>query len=77
MGFTGGKNIMPHALGVPKPWKKLYFLSSLKGIPPTYAEKIFWKYVNQPIILYNKWYVKYKLYFIIFSSFISRFYRRN
>jgi hypothetical protein len=77
MGFTGGKNIMLHALGVPKPWKKLYFLSSLKGIPPTYAEKIFWKYVNQPIILYNQWYVKYKLYFIIFSSFISRFYRRN
>lgn len=76
MDFIHGGCTMSHAAGSPKPWKKNFFLSALKGQPPTLADRMFWAYVDRPIANYKPLHILLKKVSIKIASFIGRFYRR-
>lgn len=76
MDFIHGGFTMSHAVGGPKPWKKHFVISALKGIPPSLAEKAFWQYVDFPIRTFRTSNIKFKMLTIKIASFIGRFYRK-
>lgn len=76
MDFIHGGFTMSHAIGGPKPWKKKFILSALKGSPPSLAEKAFWKNVGLPIKTFSTRTKKNKSLSIKAASFIGRFYRK-
>jgi hypothetical protein len=48
MGFAPGGIVMPHALGVAKPWRRHYIREALAGRPPTPADRSFWQHAAGP-----------------------------
>jgi len=76
MDFIHGGFTMSHAIGGPKPWRKRFISSALKGIPPSLADKAFWQNVGFPINTFNNETIKYKGLSIKVASFIGRFYRK-
>jgi hypothetical protein len=76
MDLTHGGWTMSHAVGLPKPWKKNFILSTFKGSPPSLADKAYWLNVDGPLHCYQSMTVKWKRISILFASFIGRFYRR-
>jgi len=76
MDFTYGGWTMSHAIGSPKPWKKKFLLSALKGEPPSLADKGFWQNAETPIPAYSSFLVKNKQMQISMASFLGRFYRK-
>jgi hypothetical protein len=76
MDFIHGGFTMSHALGVPKPWKKGYLLSTFKGMPPSLADRSYWINVNGPLSLYKTLFIKRKSMAISVAALIGRFYRR-
>jgi len=77
MDFLYGGYIMSHANTSPKPWKKMFISSALKGIRPSLQEKEFWHHVSSPISLYSKAKIKNKQTHIALASLIGRFYSRS
>ncbi len=77
MDLIPGGSVMSHALGSPKPWKKKFIRSALRGIGPRLADKGFWQYSTGPVQLYKKTFLTIKWIKISISSFISRFYKRS
>jgi hypothetical protein len=77
MDFIHGGWLMSHAVGSPKPWKKNFLLSMLKGISPSLADKAYWRNVSGPIQCYNLIKVKFKKANILLASFVGRFYSKN
>lgn len=76
MDFINGGWTMSHATGLFKPWKKNFSLSVLNGIPPSLADREYWKHANGIIQPYKKITVKFKLLSIKVALFISRFYKK-
>lgn len=76
MDFIHGGWTMSHAVGAPKPWKKKFLYSLLKGSPPSLADKEFWMNVDGPIGLYKPITIKSKKLNISIGNFVGRFYRR-
>ena len=76
MDFIHGGWTMSHAVGSPKPWKKNFLSSLLKGVPPSLADKEFWMNAEGPIGLYKPITIKSKRLSISIGNFVSRFYRR-
>jgi len=76
MDFIHGGFTMSHAVGSPKPWKKLFIHSAFKGNPPSLAEKAYWQNVEMPIKLYKNPEIILKNICIKTASFIGRFYRK-
>jgi hypothetical protein len=77
MAFTHGWNILPHAIGANKPWRKSYIWDSLQGIRPRYVEKMFWECASTPIPLVSPSDLKKKRLSIKIASLIGRFYGRS
>jgi len=79
MDFVYGGWVMSHATGNPKPWKKNYTLSALRGKGPSQTDKLFWvtMYNSKPINLYSNMHVKMKLVYISMAKFMSRIYHRR
>lgn len=77
MDFLPGGWLMSHATGSPKPWNKNYFFLAINGIPPSQADKEFWKYINAPISPFKHRNLKFKKIMIRMSSLIGRFYQRR
>lgn len=77
MDFIHGGNVMSHAVGSPKPWKKKFLLSALKGEQPSLADKEFWKNANGLIPLRTRGAVRQKRWSIQAASLIGRFYKKN
>ena len=77
MDFIHGGKVMSHAVGSPKPWKKAFFSSALKGKSPTLADKQYWKNANGIISPYSGKQISSKLNIIKVASFIGRFYRKH
>ena len=77
MDFIYGGFTMSHAIGIPKPWTKSFILSAMRGIPPTKADKEFWKNVGIPINTINSRKKNFKKLGIKIASFIGRFYKIN
>ncbi|GAB2580973.1 hypothetical protein [Spirosoma areae] len=76
MDFTYGGWTMSHATGSPKPWKKKFINSFLKGIPPSKADKLYWDNVHGIIRLYTENEIYIKRLQLNFSAFLGRFYHR-
>lgn len=76
MDFIHGGFTMSHATGSPKPWKKQFIMSALKGNPPSLADKLFWENVGLPIKTFNTTTIKQTNISIKVASFIGRFYRK-
>jgi hypothetical protein len=77
MDFISGGYIMSHATGSPKPWNKYFFLSALKGTPPSLAEKEYWKNVEGVVNFYNGLKILKKKFIIRISSLIGRLYSKR
>jgi hypothetical protein len=77
MDLTYGGWTMSHAVGSPKPWKKNFILSALKGNPPSLADRAFWLNVSGPVRCHRSVAVKLKRMGMLAASFIGRFYRRS
>jgi hypothetical protein len=76
MDFIHGGFTMSHAIGGPKPWRKRFIASALRGIPPSLADKAFWKNVGMPIRTLSNCTSRYKNLSIKMASFLGRFYRK-
>jgi len=76
MDFIPGGFTMSHAVGSPKPWRKNYLLSALKGIKPSAADKAFWDNAATPIRVFPASLVRQRHATIHLSSLIGRFYHR-
>ena len=77
MDFIHGGWTMSHAVGSPKPWKKNFMMSALKGLTPSLADRAFWLHVNGPIKFYSPSYILFKKSCILMATLICRFYKRN
>jgi hypothetical protein len=77
MDFLPGGFTMSHALGHPKPWRKKFIRSAIKGRGPSLPEKAYWENMNGPIQLETKNFLRAKRLKISIASFIARFYRRS
>jgi hypothetical protein len=76
MDLAYGGWTMSHAVGSPKPWKKKFILSALKGNPPSLTDRSYWLYVEGPVSCYSSVTIKLKRLSILIAAFIGRFYRR-
>lgn len=76
MDFIYGGNVMSHALGSPKPWKKNFLLFAFKGLSPSLADRGYWKNADGIIKTYPSNTLKYKKITITIAAFIGRFYRK-
>jgi len=77
MDFLNGGFTMSHAVGHRKPWLKDFIRSSLRGIPPTNTDKIFWSTVNGPLRPYKTSKIRLKKIALAIASLIGRFYGKN
>jgi hypothetical protein len=76
MDFIHGGFTMSHATGSPKPWKKNFIISGIKGNPPSLADKAFWNNIDLPIKTFSGSTIKITNLSIKIASFIGRFYRK-
>jgi hypothetical protein len=76
MDFVDGGFTMSHCVGSPKPWKKKYLASALKGIPPSKAEKAYWLHTTNPILIHSDFSLKITNASIMVAALIGRFYKR-
>ncbi|MCF2519162.1 hypothetical protein [Dyadobacter sp. CY351] len=76
MDFVHGGKVMSHATGSPKPWKKNYMLSFLKGNPPSLSDRAYWNNTNDAVRLYPGYYVGLKQLEMKIATFLGRFYKR-
>jgi lipopolysaccharide biosynthesis glycosyltransferase len=54
MDFVHGGFTMSHAAGGVKPWRKHFLRQAFRGIPPSAADKSFWRHVDGPITIFSK-----------------------
>lgn len=77
MGFKPGGNIMSHALGSPKPWKKKFLYEAIRGNEPTRFDRAYWNSLNSTIITYSKAEILTKHFCLNLAALMCRFYNRN
>ncbi len=77
MGFIPGKVILPHALGVPKPWENKPLRRSFRGVVPRYIDKAYWDFVGYPIRVFPNGKIARMRRLNKYAAFVSRFYRKN
>lgn len=77
MDFVAGGWTMSHATGSPKPWRKNYILSCLKGVPPSLADKSYWSNANGIINPHSYRKLLVTQLQINIASFLCRFYSKN
>jgi len=49
MAFSPGSAVVPHAVGLRKPWRRQYLRDALRAMAPTAADKAFWRFVGGPL----------------------------
>jgi len=77
MDFIYGGFVMSHATFRPKPWQRNYLTEFLKGYPPSLADKSFWNYFDDPIIIFRRNKILIMQSMLKILSFLSRFYSRK
>lgn len=77
MDFGGTVDIMSHASGAQtKPWRKKLVFQSLNGVPPTLADRAYWRHTQAPIQVYSQLHDLRKKIALRFAAAIGRFIRR-
>ena len=77
MGFAAGKPLLPHALGIAKPWVRRYAQEALHGKPPRAVDKAFWHNVEGPLWPYTRSQISRRRSFLAFGSGVGRIMRRT
>ncbi len=72
----GGLNILPHALGAPKPWHVTPVRSALKGIQPRNVDREYWNSSKGPISAHGSMRIKFKMMEMLVAKMIGRFYAK-
>ena len=75
MGFAPGGIVMPHALGVAKPWRRHYIREALAGRPPTPADRSFWQHAAGPATAFSRSVIARAKAYIRVAAALSRFIR--
>ncbi len=76
MGFISGKALLPHALGVPKPWDNNPLKRSFQCVTPRLVDKEYWNYANGEIQPFSQSKVNRLKKYTQLAAFIGRFYNR-
>ncbi len=77
MDFGPGGYVMSHAVGQPKPWRKRFVMSALKGSPPTLQDKRFLGHITTPLRLWGAGTTRWKRTSAKLGALIGRFMRRS
>ncbi|MEJ6981990.1 hypothetical protein WG906_16090 [Pedobacter sp. P351] len=77
MDFVHGGFTMSHAVGSPKPWKKKYISSALRGVGPSLTDRAYWLYANSTIKAHSYFEIRSKLLAMKVAAFIGRFNKRT
>ena len=77
MGFEAGKAMLPHALGVAKPWRRHYIREALAGRPPTPADRSFWEHAAGPASALSRNTIARAKVSLAIAAAIGRFIRRS
>ncbi len=76
MAFGPGSNVLPHALGAHKPWRKKFLRAALQGSPPIAADKAYWTYIDAPLRAMDAKRMRSSKTSLRLASILGRFYRR-
>lgn len=77
MDFAPGGFVMSHAIGSKKPWRKVFLMESLRGVPPTPTDRSFWSHAAAPLAVYPTWRVQLNRATLGLAAAIGRAYRRR
>lgn len=77
MGFSGGWQFIPHALGSMKPWRRSFFKEALQAKFPRAVDRAFWNQGEDPIKVFGLPKQKSRQRSIRWASLLGRFYRRG
>jgi hypothetical protein len=77
MGFQAGRAFLPHALGDAKPWRRHYLREALSGLPPTAADKAFWRNVEGPLRPYSSGTLSFRRFKLAVASGLGRLIQRT
>ncbi len=77
MGFNAGIPVVPHAVGPAKPWQRNYLMDAFKGLPPTLADKAFWRNAEAPLHPFSADFANYKRMELKVGAAIGRVIRRS
>jgi hypothetical protein len=77
MGFTLGATVIPHAVGVGKPWRRRYVREMLHGWPPAMTDKVFWSSMDGPLFSMPAAQIRRRRATLRLASAIARCYRRH
>jgi len=72
----GGLNILPHALGQPKPWQIQPIRSAFKGIQPRNVDREYWHVIQGPFNAFGAMQIKSKKIQMLIAKVIGRFYAK-
>lgn len=77
MNFKNGHAVVPHALGHGKPWQRSYLMDALKGRPPRFVDKQFWRFAAGPLQPYSRATIRLQRLKVTLAAAIGRAYRRR
>lgn len=77
MGFLNGGFTMYHSAGRTKTWRKKFLLNSVRGVPPSNADKHYLQCVDGPIRPYTRTQLRNLRLRAGIATAIGRFYRRS
>jgi hypothetical protein len=77
MGFVPGGYLLAHAAGKPKAWERHFVLDALRGLPPSTADKQYWRHVSRPVALYSPFQLWFNRAGLKLAAGIGRFVRRT
>ncbi len=77
MDFIPGGYTMSHAAGDDKPWRKRLLTRALGGYPPSFADKGYWRHVEQPIRLYEPMQLRRRRIELRVAAAVGRIVRRS
>ncbi len=76
MGFENGLVLLPHALGVDKPWLINPIKNWTKGKVPRRVDKEFWRVIETPISSFSRAKITKMEFSLKVASFLGRFYKK-
>jgi len=77
MGFIPGGQIMTHAIGEGKPWRKSFLVQSFRGRAPTGTDRAFLRFADGPIQIYPRSVLCAKRIALKAAAALGRFMRRS
>ncbi|MGF7081438.1 hypothetical protein [Mucilaginibacter sp. UYCu711] len=78
MAFKSGATLIPHALGINKPWNSNIFSQLIVGHTPRLVDKEYWEFAKKgPIKFHSSALVWRKIISIKIASLVGRFYSRG